>query len=35
MKSDFDLKNWPEIVERIPKTTAGRALDAKIVTFCV
>jgi hypothetical protein len=32
MKSDFDLKNWPEIVERIPKTTAGRALDAKIVT---
>jgi RNA polymerase sigma-70 factor (ECF subfamily) len=32
MKSDFDLKNWPETVERIPKTPAARALDAKLVT---
>ena len=32
MTADFDLKNWPETVERIPKTPAGRALDAKIVT---
>jgi DNA-directed RNA polymerase specialized sigma24 family protein len=32
MKSDFDLKNWPETIERMPKTPAGRALDAKLVT---
>src|ERR1700722_9505629 len=32
MKSDFDLKNRPENVERIPKTPAGRALDTKLVT---
>jgi RNA polymerase sigma-70 factor (ECF subfamily) len=32
MKSDFDLKNWPETVERKPKTPAGRALDARLVT---
>jgi hypothetical protein len=31
MKSDFHSKNWPETVERIPKTPAGRALDAKLV----
>jgi DNA-directed RNA polymerase specialized sigma24 family protein len=32
MKPNFDLKNWPEAVERIPKTPAGRALEAKLVT---
>jgi len=32
MKSDFDLKNWPETIERIHKTPAGRALDVKLVT---
>jgi RNA polymerase sigma factor (sigma-70 family) len=31
VKSHFDLKNWPETLERIPKTPAGRALDAKLV----
>jgi DNA-directed RNA polymerase specialized sigma24 family protein len=32
MKSDFDLKNWPDIIERVSETPAGRALDAKLVT---
>jgi RNA polymerase sigma-70 factor (ECF subfamily) len=32
MKFDFDLKNWPDIVERISNTPAGRALDAKLVS---
>jgi DNA-directed RNA polymerase specialized sigma24 family protein len=32
MKPVFDLKNWPEAIERIPKTPAGRALDSGLVT---
>lgn len=32
MKFDFDLKNWPDAIERISETPAGRALDAKLVT---
>jgi DNA-directed RNA polymerase specialized sigma24 family protein len=32
MKFDFDLKNWPDTVERISNTPAGRALDAKLVS---
>lgn len=32
MKSDFDLKNWPDAVERITNTPAARALDANMVT---
>jgi DNA-directed RNA polymerase specialized sigma24 family protein len=32
MKFDFDLTNWPDTVERISNTPAGRALDAKLVS---
>ena len=32
MKPIFDLRNWPRCVERIPKTPAGEALEAKLVT---
>jgi DNA-directed RNA polymerase specialized sigma24 family protein len=32
MKSDFDLKSWPDTVELISNTPARRALDAKLVT---
>ncbi len=32
MKPVFDLENWPDTVERIPKTPAGRALESKLVT---
>ena len=32
MTPDFDLENWPQAVERVPITPAGRALDARLVT---
>lgn len=32
MKSDVDLKNWSDSVERVSNTPAGRALDAKLVS---
>jgi RNA polymerase sigma-70 factor (ECF subfamily) len=31
MKFDFDLRNWPQTVERVPTTAAGRALHARLV----
>lgn len=32
MKPRFDLESWPDALERIPETPAGRALEAKLVT---
>jgi RNA polymerase sigma-70 factor (ECF subfamily) len=32
MKSDYDLENWPDTVERVSNTPAARALDANLVS---